>query len=293
LIFLKQGRVRGAEAYVCPPYFQNFKHIFEFMKPTTLRTVYSALLLLGIWLQCSAQNLTYKVYKRDGDTYYLGKVLVPKSGKYKMKRNPTADTTVELFFGHVDTNKNRIYMMNMVVTEGYYYIDATSCSHGFVVRTNTPDDVVLEPATAADEDVIVANDSFWFDLVFGRQNKLRFNSTMVANSVLQENATYKTKNIYVMANPALRGLAFAWLDQYGTSRNLPANSLYVLGKQTASAPELEVIWPDDETENVTGIETLGQTRQSDDIICNLHGQRVTDMQKGHIYIRNGRKFVAR
>lgn len=258
----------------------------------TLRQLFTIFLLTAFTLQASSQNLSYKVYKRDGDKYYFGKVLIPQSGKYKMKRNPTADVTVELYYGHIDTKWNRIYMMNMVITEGCYYIDATSCTHAFVVRTNTPDDVILEPATPEDEDVITSNSSFWFNSAFGVQNKLRFNSEMVTNSVLRENATYKTKNIYAMANPVRRGLAFAWIDQFNTTLNLPANSLYILGKQTSSAPELEVVWPDDEFETSTAIKTVNKNETINDAVYSLQGQRVTNMVKGHIYIRNGRKFVA-
>lgn len=257
------------------------------------RLLLTTLLLAGLSLEGVAQNLTFKVYKRDGDTEYFGKVLVPQSGKYRIQCNPTAETNVELFYGHIDANSNRIYMMKMVRTEGCYYIDATGCTHAFVVRTNTSDDVVLEPATAEDEDIIVSNDSFWFNTAFGRQNNLRFNSAVVENSTLQENATYKTKNVYVMANPALRGLAFAWLDQYGTSRSLPANSLYVLGKKTASVPELQVVWPDDDTADVTAVQTLHSVNPADDAVYTLQGIRVSNMVKGQIYLRNGRKFIGR
>ena len=96
-----------------------------------------------------------------------------------------------------------------------------------------------------------------------------------------------------MANPALRGLAFAWLDQFGTSRNLPANSLYILGKHTASAPDLEIVWPeDDDYKDVTGIEDVKKNEADDAAVYTLQGMRVSNLQKGHIYIRNGRKFVA-
>ena len=281
----------GEDAHA-PSFIKNNLNLEEYMKRTMMRQLLTAFLMVAFSLQCAAQNLTYNVYKRDGESYYFGKVLVPQSGKYKMKRNPTANVTVELYYGHIDIKWNKIYMMNMVVTEGYYYIDATNCTHAFVVRTNTPDDVVLEPATAADEEVIVANDSFWFNSAFGVQNKLRFNSAVVTNSVLRENASYKTKKIYVMANPVKRGLAFAWLDQFGTTRNLPANSLYILGKQTSSSPELEVVWPDDEFETSTAIKTVNKNETINDAVYSLQGQRVTNMVKGHIYIRNGRKFVA-
>ncbi len=259
---------------------------------TTKRLIFSAFLLVGLSLQCVAQNLTAKVYQRPGESYYFGKVFVPKSGKYKLKRNPTEDATIELFYGHIDTNRNRIYMMNMIVVEGFYFIDATNCSHAFLVRTNTPDDVVLEPATAEDDALVISSDGLWFDYALSFQNKLRYNTAIVSNSTLQENATYKSKNIYVMANPVNRGLAFAWLDQFGTTRNLPANSLYILGKKTASAPDLEVVWPDDNFNNTTAIKTVNKHETFNDVVYSLQGQRVTDMVKGRIYIRNGRKFVA-
>ena len=264
------------------------------MKRTMTRLLLTALLMAVFSLYSTAQNLTFKVYKRNADTDYFGKVLIPQGGKYKMKRTPKAGATVELFYGHIDTNKNRIYMMKMMVIEDCYFIDATSCTHAFVVRSNTPDDVVLEPATAEDDALVVSSDGLWFDLALSRQNKLRFNSEVIANNILQTNATYKAKNIYVMANPALRGLAFAWLDQFGTSRNLPANSLYVLGKKTTtSAPELEIVWPEgEEVGTITAVQSVKNSEITNDAVYSLQGLRVTNMQKGHIYIRNGRKFVA-
>ena len=259
----------------------------------SLRFVLSVILLLSFTLRSAAQAPTAKVYQRAGDKYYLGKLYIPKgAGKVKLNRVPKKDVLVELYFGHID--HANIYMMPMVVTEGYYYIDATNYAHALVVRTNTPDDVVMEVCTAEDDETVKANDSFYYMPPFSYQNKLRYTTDKVDNSVLQESNTYKSKNVYVMANPAKYGLAFMWIDQFSTSRYLPANSLYILGPQMALASDMiEVIWPDDEAGNATGVEALRKTVQPDGAIYNLQGQRVTSTNRGQIYIRNGRKFMAR
>lgn len=255
------------------------------------RIIFTVFFIVGMMLQTVAQNPSCKVYKPEGNKYYFGKLYIPQgSGKFKLKHTQKTDDVVELYYGHIDRNK--IYMMSMVITEDCYYVDATACSHAFVVRTTLPDDVVMVPATAEDDAIIDANDSFYFNKALSFQNKLRFTTEMVANNVLQENNPYKNKNIYFMVNPARYGFGFAWIDQFGSTRNLPANSLYILGTKTSSAPDLEIIWPDYDLESTTVIKSVKNSEIANDAIFTLQGQRVTNMVKGHIYIQNGRKFVA-
>jgi len=259
------------------------------------RFVLTAFLLVAMSLQTVAQNPSCKVYKREGDKYYLGKLYIPKgAGKLKLKHFPTNDALVEMYFGHID--HANIYMMPMVVTEGYYYIDATSTSHALVVRTNTPNDVVMETATAEDDEIIKANDSFYFKPPFSYQNKLRYTTEQISNSELQENSTFKTKNVYMMANPARYGLAFMWIDQFGTSRYMPANSLYILGTKTSSARMLNVIWPDGETTDIEEVRpsvSSTDANNTTDAVYTLQGQRVAAPAKPGLYIINGRKTIVR
>ena len=262
------------------------------------RFIVSFLLLAGLSLQAAAQNPSCKVSKRDGDNFYFGKMYIPQgSGKYKLKRTLSDDGFVILYFGQLDRTK--IYMKRLAVTEDSYYVDATDCSHAFVVRTNVADDVEMVPATAVDDEIIADNGSYYFDKALSVQNSFRYTEEEISNSDLQTKSTFKKKNIYVMAEPMVDGFAFKWLDQFGTTDNLPANSLYLTGAKTTAAPEIVLLWPDDDIEVITGIKSV-QTDYSvhvkgaaSDAIYNLQGQRVTDMQKGHIYIRNGRKFMAR
>ena len=90
-----------------------------------------------------------------------------------------------------------------------------------------------------------------------------------------------------MANPATAGFAFAKLDQFATTRNLAAKSLYVLGKKSASA-RLTVIWDDED--DTDAIEGVTPATEQNDAIYNLNGVRVQKAQKG-IFIINGKKVV--
>ena len=59
---------------------------------------------------------------------------------------------------------------------------------------------------------------------------------------------------------------------------------------TATAPALSVVFGDDET---TSIATPKTTVTTDDRIYNLSGQEVKELQRGGIYIRNGKKFIVK
>ncbi len=261
------------------------------------RIILTALLILSSSLQSAAQTLSVKVYKPEGSSYYYGKVYIPKDGKYKLKHTQEDGKTINLYYGHLDAN--RLYMMSMIITEDRYYIDATQCTHALVVRSTKADDVVFENSPEEDQAILDANSSFYFGLALGRQNKLRYTETQVANNDLREQNTFKQKSIYVMTDPAKDLVAFHRLDQFNTTADLPANSLYVLGNKSLTDEELKIIWPDDDIEIETGIkavksvETSAGSRLPDtDAIYTLQGVRVSRTEKGRIYIRNGRKFIA-
>lgn len=259
------------------------------------RLIFTILLLVGITLQTVAQNPSCKVYKRDGDSFYFGKIYIPQgSGKFKLNKTLSDDAYVILYYGQLDRSK--IYMKRMAVTEDCYYVDATECSHAFVIRTNTPDDVEFIPATADDDEIIKENNSYYFNKALSVQNSFRYTEEEVPNNVLQENSAYKKKNIYVMADPATEGMAFQWLDQFGTTNNLPANSLYITGNKTTNATEIVLLWPDDDIDVVMAIKNVKvnkSTNRTNDAVYTLQGQRVAKPAKPGLYIINGRKTIVR
>lgn len=262
------------------------------------RLIYIFLLLSGVSLQTVAQNPSCKVYKRDGDSFYFGKVYIPQgTGKLKLKHTISNDAYVVLYYGQLDRSK--IYMKRMAVTEDCYYVDASDCSHTFVVRTNIPDDVEFIPATAADDEIVAENNSYYFNKALSVQNSFKYTEEEISNSTLQQSSSFKKRNIYVMADPATEGMAFQWLDQFGTTSNLPSNSLYMTGSKTTQAPDIVLLWPDDDFELETAVKTVesvdvnNRMAKVSDAVYNLQGQIVTNMVKGRIYIRNGRKFIGR
>ncbi len=190
-------------------------------------------------------------------------------------------------------------MRQLPVTADSYFIDATDCSHTFVVRTSLPDDVVMQQATAEDDAIVLENESYYFNKALSFQNRFRYSEEEVSNSDLQTLSSFKKKNIYVMADPAVSSLSFEWLDQFGTSASLPAGSLYMVEGRTSTTPEIKILWPDDDIEIETGIKAVksvetsaGSRRADTDAIYTLQGVRVSRTEKGRIYIRNGRKFIA-
>jgi len=226
------------------------------------------------------------VVKSKTNSFYYGKLYLPAgSGQYKIAREPAAGVTVNVYEGRIDGEA--IYMKKIDTYENIYWIDAADMDQVFVVRSTTADAVKAEPVTAADDVYTTEPDFYYYDKSDGRKNSLQYSYAGVVNTELQNSEPYRSKNIYVMANPATAGFAFAKLDQFATTRNLAAKSLYVLGKKSASA-RLTVIWDDeDDTDAIEGVTTA---TEQNDAIYNLNGVRVQKAQKG-IFIINGKKVV--
>ena len=226
------------------------------------------------------------VVKSAKNAFYYGKLYLPSgSGQYKIAREPAAGVTVNVYEGRIDGEA--IYMKKIDTYENIYWIDAADMDQVFVVRSTAADAVKAEPVTAADDEYTTADDFYYYDKSDGKKNSLQYSYAGVVNTELQNSEPYRSKNIYVMANPATAGFAFAKLDQFATTRNLAAKSLYVLGKKSASA-RLTVIWDDED--DTDAIEGVTPATEQNDAIYNLNGVRVQKAQKG-IFIINGKKVV--
>ena len=225
------------------------------------------------------------VVKSAKNAFYYGKLYLPSgSGQYKIAREPAEGVTVNVYEGRIDGEA--IYMKKIDTYENIYWIDAADMDQVFVVRSTSADAVKAEPVTAADDVYTTEADFYYYDKSDGKKNSLQYSYAGVVNTELQNSEPYRSKNIYVMANPATAGFAFAKLDQFATTRNLAAKSLYVLGKKSASA-RLTVIWDDEDTDAIEGVTTA---TEQNDAIYNLQGVRVQKAQKG-IFIINGKKVV--
>lgn len=242
---------------------------------------------------------------QQGGKYAYGRLFVPAGTGmyYKVSANKVdGKNTVNLFSAQNDGTNSDIYMVQLPIFEGYYWIDATETSQTFIVRTSNIDAAVdgkvtleAEPATAEDIDMIDNDpDYYWFDKSDAKKNSLRYATSEVVNQELQNNDEFENKSIFVMANPKTNGLAFALLNQYTTTRNLAKGSIYVvaskLNPNTASA-RMNVIW--DEDGELTGIKNIEAKDIQNDAIFTLQGVRVQNVKKGNIYIMNGKKYLAK
>lgn len=240
--------------------------------------------------------ITAKVYRESGaNTAYYGKLHIPQGGKYRIAMFPKSNTVVGVYRAYIDGQD--IYLSSVDPYGRIFWIDATETAQNFLVRTNDGSDVVAVPVTAEEDAEMKAKNYFYFNKSSARKNLLSWATEKVDHATLNESSTFSGRPVYVMANPARRGLAFAWLNATGTSYDLPAGALYLLGKKGSRIRELNIVFENDfeSTDETTGIEDVEykkEVRNFDDAIYTLQGVRVSEPVKGNLYIRNGRKYVA-
>lgn len=88
--------------------------------------------------------------------------------------------------------------------------------------------------------------------------------------------------------------AVSYFGQYNPQKQLNANRAYIaVGKSASNAKSLSIAWEEDEDGTTTTVTSHRQPAEADIApIYNLHGQRTANPTKG-IYVRNGKKFVAK
>ena len=250
----------------------------------------SALLLFATAAFCQEGTVSVKMSGLDGSGKYYGKVNIPKGKKYKVVCEPNSSTVIRVYSARIDGTN--LYLTVVDHFMGAHWIDATETSHNFIVRSTTADDVKFVPVTDA-EDQIIENDEdyYYYDKADARRNVLKYTETKVPNDTLRSSATYKNKNIYVMASPAKYGLAFMLFNPMTRENDLAAKSLYVVSK-SSSASRLNVIFDDADLSETTGLSEMKDVQYVSPNTYNLNGQRVRQATKG-LYIMNGKKVYKR
>jgi hypothetical protein len=241
-----------------------------------------------------AQTITTKVYRPEGNTgNYYGKLHLPKGKKYKVAMFPREDVMVCVYRAYIDGAN--ISLSSVDPYGKTYWIDATEVEQNFVVRNS--DGAVIEaiPVTAEEDAAMETNGWFYFDRSDARKSGLKFNTSAISNETLRTQTATAGRPVYVMANPARRSLAFAYLDHEGSTREMPAGSLYIVGKAGTAARYLNIIFDDNYEIESTDIKDINTSeyQKDDNTIYTLQGVRITEPVKGTLYIRNGKKYIAR
>jgi hypothetical protein len=237
-------------------------------------------------------DITAKCVAKSGDKYAYGKLYIPAGSnmyyKVEAKKDENNVNTVNIFSATIDGED--IYMKQVDIYNGCFWIDATKANQTFIVRTSDLENLTITAVGAtADEIEEINTDFYWFGQDDADKNVLRYATADIANQNLQNDPEFMNKGIFVMANPAKNGLAFIKLDQYAASqRDLAKGSVYIVTKKS-SADRLNIIWSD-EAEEATAIRTIEKANSENGAIYNLQGIRLKSAQKG-IYIQNGKKYV--
>lgn len=259
-----------------------------------VRRLMALALLLPVLTAAAQSDITAKVARNNPSGKYYGKINLPKGGKYYIDLHPTSDVTTGVYSAYIDGEN--IYLQSVMLVEGKYMIDATERDMAFIVRSTSPEDITAKVVNQELSDWMDENEYFYYDATDARKNSLIYATAAISNETLM--STYPQKRIYVMANPAKNDLAFALLDHQNSGRGLAKNSLYLPSRKKYTSARLNIVWvdePDADASDATGIATVNNTQDSknDGTIYTLQGIRIEEPVKGSLYIRNGKKFIAR
>lgn len=222
--------------------------------------------------------------------------------------------------------QSTVYMVPLKAIGGVYYIggintetliakvekiDGTTFTADFAI----PMVDLTAAAAATAQQVMTAASSIWTGLT---NDKLHIAGNIMTNQDLCDgNAvdshdgftagaelyrwidnTVKTdivRNIYFMTDPSKHnGFRVKLTEINRTNSNyIGTGNYYMLLAKFNSDTEARVIWLG-EDENVTAILGVKKNVKSvdNDAVYTLQGVRVDEIQKGHVYIKNGKKFIA-
>ena len=226
-------------------------------------------------------------------SYYYAKFF--GAGDYKIAKATEDGKKVIAYGAYVDASDNAVYMEQLHIINGYYYIPtnvpvivkaeanavkALSAAGEGLSSMNlaSTTNYVSELAYLTDETVGTA--------LMNKPNDLDW--TVVAGpTTTVDNTDY---DLYALAKISKYNITW---KKFGAATTLPEGTFYVRCAKAAGAPDmLNVVWTDGSEESTaTGIENVNAKQQFDSEIFNLQGIRVSEPVKGQIYIQNGKKFM--
>ena len=248
--------------------------------------------LNNVTWNAEAKQIEITVAQKDGQ-YWYGKHY-NATENYKIAKEAEDGATVIVYGAYVDQYDKAIYMEQLHIINGYYWIPK-----------NVPVVVKSTTATAVTADKYITTESSMnlFDATHYvseisyldaetagtalMNNTNDINWSLVTPAAEINNTNY---DLYAMAKPEKHNIK--WLS-FKASTTLPAGTFYVRCEKDAAPArgELTVIWTDG-SEETTGIENVNNADlQNDGMLYNMQGIRVNAPVKGQIYIQNGKKFM--
>ena len=217
--------------------------------------------------------------------FYYGKLY--SSNDYKIAKKQ-GDATVIVYQGYVDQSDATIYMENLHIIDGYYWVDA---DEAVIVKSTASADVILTESDGSASSIVC--DAFGNSL-----NEIDVNLTDDTGLAIKDAYALLDQTPYFLAPIADNGYLWAkFKDERvivgATSEYDPETKTtaadFLIGCDNADAARLNVVWLDGSEDNTTAIQTVKQTVESD-VIYNLAGQKVDANFKG-VVIKNGKKMI--
>ena len=239
----------------------------------------------------TADNLYNVVFAADAATDDIT-VAAPEGSKwfYGKHYNATKDyriakeqdgATVIVYSGYVDASDQAIYMEQLHIYNGYYYIPK---GNRVIVKSTSSTAVKADPFNAGEFDSMIYGDpdgNGTYDVLNDIQ---RLGTDKIGQTWKNENPG---KDIYVMAKTSKYGLK--WM-QVGDDTTVKTGNFYILTDQI-NAASLRIVWTDGSEESeATAIQSVKTAKAENGAIYNLAGQKVSASYKG-VVIKDGKKYI--
>ena len=221
-----------------------------------------------------SQDYELEVNAPEGSSFFYGKHY--KAGDYKIKKEQDGATVI-VYGAFVDESDGKIYMEQLHIVNGYYYIPG---GEKVVVKSTSSAKVKVEKDDdGTKSSVITANG--------GLTNKINACDAVTIGATLIDDPANATYNLYAMAKPEKYGLQW---KKFKATTTLPAGTFYVKVLKTVDAARLEVIWLDGSENEATAIKAVKSANAENGAIFNLAGQKVNASYKG-VVIKDGKKYI--
>ena len=241
-------------------------------------------------LSFSAATEALAVAKGGSSKYYYAKLYIdatatPKGYKIAKKQG---DATVIVYQGYTDDSDASIYMENLRIFDGYYWVPAGA---PVIVKSTAADDVVLTESDGTKTSTLQT-------VTTGVGNQITVKDAG-ATGLAVNDATTAGKTTYALAPIADYGYLWSKISDsrvivgkdngaYNPKTKTTTADFLIECKNVAAA-RLNVIWLDGTEDNTTAIQTVKQNVE-DGVIYNLAGQKVDANFKG-VVIKNGKKMI--
>ena len=223
---------------------------------------------------------------QNGGTYYYAKLYAGSA--YKIAKHQEQDVIV--YGAYVDQSDATIYMENLQIINGFYWIPANT---PVIVKTKQSADVILTEADAA-------------------TSSIKKDASNNASSAIYVPTTTTTGLAQIDAVAPLVPYFVAPIADYGFKWSTFKDERVLKGQEAANMfdPEtgvtvadflincpviaagarLNVVWLDGSEDEATAIQFVKNANVESDVIYNLAGQKVDANYKG-IIIKNGKKMI--